>query len=184
MKVYWLKSVVGAGLIFSLGMASADQEAASPERLLSRKEVRLLAEKTEEARALYQLNNGRYFKCIEVSVEEPCESDWVTCIEDAYVVKFRLGEPCGLKHDGRVGLTFLIDRRTAQIISKYPEADYFNNARHCLNNDDCVLRHDQENGIGECLNFIHGQEHRQAVEQIQYDSLDCRCLDMLCTYER
>ncbi|MBP9854753.1 MAG: hypothetical protein KBD53_07795 [Candidatus Omnitrophica bacterium] len=123
---------------------------------LTRKQALIIAESTKEAELLYKLYDGRLENCIDKEVVKPCDSGWVTCIESAWVVQFTLSDICNIKHDGRLGLTILIDSITGRIISRYPEAQYFESETYCMDNSDCVCEPvDPHNPV--CGNFIFAQ---------------------------
>lgn len=154
-------------LISAFGSASAQKE------LLRRKEALLIAEQTPEGQAFYELNGGKYVNCIEKSVMKPCETNWVTCIDDAWVVKLQYGEVCGFKHDERMDLMIVVDAKDGRIISKYPEAMYFTTPQHCQNSNDCLSVSEGDNE--QCLNFVYGQ----LIENHQ-STANCQCVSNKC----
>ncbi len=179
MKVPWLKFVLiviaaGAG-VTATGLASAQSAA----QTLTRKEALLVAESTDEAELFYTMYNGRLKNCIEKEVVKPCESGWVTCIENAWVVQFTVGDICDIEHDGRLGLTVLIDALTGKVLSRYPEADYFRHMNYCFDDNDCVCGKPTGKGR-KCFNFISGQIEGMADFQCQL----CACVDNRCVIPR
>ena len=172
----------------------AEERASPPEDLLSepavlplpqknqketlmKKDAVLVAEKTKEAEAFYNLQGGHFRNCIEKEVLRPCDSDWVTCIDHAWVVRFQLGKTCGIEHDGRLSLTFLIDAVTGQIISKFPEADYFQKETHCLIDADCLCVGSTDKAeTASCLNFVYGQLSLSPSQGCG----ECRCQNNIC----
>ncbi len=142
------------------------------EKLLSRQDALAIAEGTPEAEAFYGLQDGYLMNCIEKSVVKPCDSKWVTCIEDAWVVKFTLGEVCGIKHDERLSLTFVVDSKTGKIISRFPELPYFKIPNYCHDTYDCLSAPKGEM----CLNFIYGQLDKE----VYVPSKQCLCQENVC----
>lgn len=122
-----------------LGLMGRSELAVAEISLLSRKEALIVAEGTKEAESLYKLYNGRLKNCIDKEVVKPCESDWVTCIDNAWVVQFTLSDICQIEHDGRLGLTILIDAVTGKVISRYPEAEYFKSEDYCMDDFGLLL---------------------------------------------
>jgi hypothetical protein len=117
-----------------------------------------IAQKTPEVIALYALNNSALAQCLENKVVRPCDSEgWVTCIDNAWVVKYQLNDSCPVKSDGRLSATFLIEGASGKILSKYPEIEYFNDPQFCRDNPDCLCgaSDDPASTNGTCLNFIH-----------------------------
>lgn len=159
-----------AGAVSFIFLTAFAAQGADGQRPLTRKEALVLAEQTAEAKALYGLNDGRYVNCIEKSVVRPCETDWVTCIDEAWVVKFTLGKVCGIEHDGRLDLVLLVDAREARVISRYPESEYYLQAGFCQMDDDCMML-----SGGKCVNFIYGQLDKNNRIKGQ-----CRCREGMC----
>ena len=144
---------------------------------ISRKQALIMAEQTREAEAFYNLNQKAFINCIEKSVKKSCDSDWVTCIDDGWVVQFVVGEKCFLQHDGRLQLTFVIDKN-GNIISRFPEADYLLDKQYCLENYDCMC-HRNVNIENQCLNFIYGQILKTDHE----NCYECKCVNHICMHE-
>lgn len=173
MKAHWHKVlllalvtlVITGGVVYAQGMV----------KTLTRKEALIVAESTDEAALLYTMYEGRLENCIEKEVVKPCESDWVTCIENAWVVQFTVGDVCRIEQDGRLGLTILIDALTGRILSKYPEADYFRKSQFCLDDSDCICGKETEEGIA-CHNFISAQVEGVADFQCR----QCACIENTC----
>ncbi|MDP2652527.1 MAG: hypothetical protein Q8Q08_00675 [Candidatus Omnitrophota bacterium] len=145
---------------------------------LTRETARETAEATAEAHALYGLRGGSLKQCIEVKVLRPCETDWVTCIDHAWVVQFAVGEACGILHDGRLGLHLLINEADGRIISRYPEVEYFQGPEYCMADHDCVLVEGAA-GSGSCKNFIHGP----LADGSAVPSSRCLCRQNICGLE-
>lgn len=128
---------------------------------ISRKQALLMAEQLDVVKSLYDLRGGLLSSCIEKEVVTPCESEWVTCIEDAWVVKFVVGKMCPIEHDGRLNVTVLIDGNDGKVISRYPEVDYFKDNYFCRDQADCIQTDikDKNNQVMDqrCANFIHAQ---------------------------
>ena len=147
MKARWHNVIILITVIFLAGNVVAGEQ-----KPFNRKEALVFAEQTPEAAALYALEGGKYVNCIGKSVMRPCETDWVTCIDDAWVVKFQIGEECGVSHDGRVDLVLLIDAVERKVISRYPEKEYYFDPGYCQLHDDCLMLADKR-----CYNFVYGQ---------------------------
>jgi len=151
-----------------------DVESASGKKLLTKQQAMVIAEKTSEVEGLYGLQNGKFAGCIEKKVLKPCESDWVSCIDEAWVVQFVVGEKCSVKHDGRLGLNLLVDAVSSSIISRFPEKEYFENEKYCQEDYDCLLI--EEKGLKESRNFVYGQIDEK--KGVACDS--CQCKENLC----
>lgn len=136
---------------------------------LSKNDALWVAENTPEVKSLYALSGGKLKKCVEPEVVKPCETDWVTCVEDAWVVVFSVTEACGIKHDGRLNVTFLVDALNGNIKSRYPEAQYFQQKEYCQTDSECFV------GNGECRNFIFGQ-----MEEGFVNNGTCKCVKNVC----
>ncbi len=154
------------------GLSDSD---AQPQ-LLTRKEALLIAESSLEAELFYKLNDGRLQNCVNKEVIKPCESDWVTCVEDAWVVQFTVGDICPIIHDGRLGITFLIDAITGRIISRFPEAEYLAEPGYCLEDYDCVSVVEGETEAESCQNFIFGQ----LSLPVEGAGISCKCVQNAC----
>ncbi|MCA9405929.1 MAG: hypothetical protein KC684_05285 [Candidatus Omnitrophica bacterium] len=135
--------------------------AGAEDSLLSKEEALLIAEKTQEVKGLYRLYNhqGRPLKdgCLETNILKTCDSDWVTCIDDAWVVEFNVKQECVKeRHDGRLTVKILVNAKNGDVISRFPEAPYFQSAQYCLEDYDCLAVGSEKPPVM-CLNFIHGQ---------------------------
>lgn len=175
MKARWHNIAVlilSAGLVLS-GTGTACAQSAV--KKLTRKEALVIAESTEEAALLYTMYDGRLENCIEKEVVRPCESDWVSCIENAWVIQFTVGDICGIEQDGRLGLTILIDALTGRVLSKFPEADYFRHKRYCMDDSDCICGRVTAEGR-KCYNFISAQVEGVAEFQCRV----CHCVENEC----
>jgi hypothetical protein len=134
----------------------------------------ITAEQTPEVQALYQLQEGRFANCIEKKVLRPCDSQWVTCIENAWVVEFHVGETCGVKHDGRLNIHILVDSVDGKVISRFPEAPYFQNPQYCHEPYDCFC------SDADCVNFIYGQ-----ITPGEFvPCADCLCQQNICLKQK
>lgn len=179
MKVPWPKKflILGIIVIWMAALVILDVPICSAQtQLLTRKEALIIAESSREVELFYKLNNGRLKNCIHKEVIKPCESDWVTCIEDAWVVQFTVGDICPVVHDGRLGITFLIDAITGRIVSRFPEVEYFETAGYCLEDFDCLdgPANGSEGAI--CQNFIFGQLKSDRGDA----GLSCICQNNKC----
>jgi len=138
-----------------------------------------IAENTPEAKGLYALHEGLFDSCVEKQVLRPCDTDWVTCVEDAWMVHLLAGEECGVKHDGRIGVNILIDEITGEIRSRFPEADYFASEVFCRDDFDCLMI-PKDTVNGECMNFIFGQLKNDK----SLSGMVCKCLESVCTLNK
>ncbi|VAX36780.1 hypothetical protein MNBD_UNCLBAC01-1288 [hydrothermal vent metagenome] len=142
-------------VLISFLFVTHDAFAGGATKLLSRQEALEIAQMEPEVKGLYALNNGEFAECIEKEVLKPCESDWVTCVDDAWVVRFKVGEKCFVTHDGRLDVILLIDAISGKVISRFPESEYFLDRNYCKEDYDCLSL--QKEGKRACLNFIYGQ---------------------------
>lgn len=176
MKAHWLKGVCWFVIVAAAAAYAGPVRAQNTSvKTLTRKEALIVAESTEEAALLYTMYNGRLKNCIEKEVVKPCESDWVSCIENAWVVQFTIGDVCYVEQDGRLGLTILIDALTGRVLSRYPEAGYFRDPRYCMDDSDCLCGQANDQGR-QCYNFISAQVEGVADFQCR----ECRCVNSEC----
>lgn len=105
--------------------------------------------KLEETKLFYRLIGQD--DCVNVSVQRPCDSEWVTCIDDAWVVRYFLKEECPAAHE-QLSLVFLVGAQDGRIISRYPEKPYFEDRRFCLEDFDCF-----DVPEAGCLNFLYAR---------------------------
>ncbi len=164
---------------------------------LSRKQALVVAEQLEVVKALYDLRNGSLANCIEVSVVKPCDSEWVTCVDNAWVVKFEVGSLCAIQHDGRLNVTVLVDGNTGEVLSQYPEVDYFKSKEFCRDTTDCIQVNTRSAGQdqNQCYNFVYAQSQfsvdtetdknitlsPQAIEaEMKKRSEFCTCQQSIC----
>ncbi len=124
-------------------------------KMMSAEDAEEKALRVSEVRALYALNNGALASCIDVKTEKSCDSGWVTCREDAWVVKFIAGDRCSVRQDGRLGVVLLIDGKTGEIISRFPEIEYFQDEDFCRDDFDCLCSAVPDRI--QCRNFIQAQ---------------------------
>ena len=101
-------------------------------KMMNAQEAEEKARTVSEVQALYELNNGVLAQCIDVATEKSCDSDWVTCREDAWVVKFIVGDRCPVSQDGRLGVVLLLDGKTGEVVSRFPEIEYFQDEKFCF----------------------------------------------------
>ena len=139
------------------------------EQTLSPTEALKIARQTDEVKALYDVQQKKWAQCIEEKVQKPCDSDWVTCIDHAWVVKFSISQHCHVNSDGRLGVTLLIDGRSGKVISHFPEVEYFRDEKYCHDDFDCLCHPNASQHQIECKNFIYApltwpatEIHRQA----------------------
>jgi hypothetical protein len=121
-------------------------------------------------------------------VERSCDSDWVTCIEDAWVVSFRARPDCPVKGDERLGVTLLIDGKSGRVISRFPELTYFQQPQFCMEDYDCLLSPSSSPSSpdGTCYNFIFAPLHRIEEKKAEAHSSRadsvCVCRNQQCQY--
>lgn len=156
-------------ILFGVNTVQADTR-------LNQKEARLIVEQSPEVQALYDLNDGKFVNCLEISVLRPCESDWVTCIDDAWVVRFHFGETCDIKHDGRLDLLMVVDAKDGHVISKFPEAPYYQDSYYCINDTDCLEPAAMNKPF--CHNFIYSQINEGYLDS----SANCQCQNNQCKH--
>lgn len=147
------------------------------QNLISPKKAMLIAESSPEVAALYALDNQRFVNCIEKKVVKPCDSGgWVTCVDNAWVVEFIVGETCAVKNDGRLNEMMLVDGKDGKIISRFPEVSYYTEAQYCQIDKDCMTSPYQEGKAVQCLNFVYGQ-----INEEPYDGQGpCICQEGHC----
>lgn len=119
---------------------------------ISPEQAQAIAEKAPETEALLTYHHGALASCLERKVTRTCESDYVSCRDNAWVVQYLVPETCGVKTDGRLGMYYLIDGPTGEIVSRYPELPYFQNEQFCRDDADCLGG--MVKGEVDCLNFI------------------------------
>ncbi len=135
----------------------------------------VLAEESEVVQAFFNLKNGAFKNCITAEVLRPCDSHWVTCVEEAWVVKFRVKEECIKPKNEQLGVTLLIDSQTGKFISEYPEVDYFQKPLFCRDNSDC-----RSIQSAECKNFIYALTENSSTNQNE----ECLCRESRCVSGR
>lgn len=161
---------VAAGIALMAAAATAQPNT----DMISAAEALALGRKVPEAEALYAVQGGRWASCIESKAVRSCESDWVTCVEDGWVVSFFFGDRCALKHDGRLSVTVLINGKTKQMISRFPEKEYFADPSFCRDAHDCLPVEHSPEQTPVCQNFIFSQLSGVADEGA------CRCAENAC----
>lgn len=155
--------------LFLCGNAGKSPLLLSPEKALR------IAAGTPEARALAAYRNGALSDCLSVKVMRSCDSQWVTCRDNAWVVEYLPSGHCPVKGDGRLGMYFVVDGTTGQIISRYPELEYFSDPRFCRDDADCLAVKDKESL--QCLNFIAGPFYQPSPGP---GGQSCRCFKGRC----
>jgi len=141
---------------------------------ISKDRALALAQQTEVVKAFYDLKQGALKNCIRTEVVRPCESHWVTCIEDAWVVKFSVGEECIQPYNEQLGVTLLINGKEGGVISQYPEIAYFQDPLFCRDSPDCRLS--VKSARPACKNFIYAL----AEDPLSVNSERCLCRDSGC----
>ncbi|MCC6758897.1 MAG: hypothetical protein IT395_04650 [Candidatus Omnitrophica bacterium] len=160
--------IVSVVLILS-GCGKKELQMFPPEKALQ------IALQTKEAQALLNYRNGALAGCLEKKVVKSCDSEWVTCRDNAWVVQYLLTPQCPVpvagtgQGDGRLGMNFVIDGMTGDIISHYPEVEYFANDRFCRDDADCV------GDSKECLNFAAAP-----FSHSEGNPVSCRCREAQC----
>lgn len=148
-------------------------------KLLTADEALQVAESTEEVKSFLVLSDTYGFKqCILKESVAPCDSGWVTCIDDAWVVTFRVKEGCLTAQDERLGVTLLIDSKNGMIISRFPEKEYFQSSRYCLEDYDCEILNMPS--AMECLNFIFSSL-KTSGSGAGNPNGNCACLESQCS---
>lgn len=162
MKVRWLKGFLVFGVLGILLSGCSD---VSSDRALK------VVEQTEEIKNFYSLVDAKKEQCFEKRVVRPCDTDWVTCIEDAWVVEISVKQECFV-HDGRLSFHGLVDEKDARIISRFPEVGYFEDSLYCLEDYDCM-----KNEVSDlCQNFIYAQ----LATGVELTSDRCVCQNNKC----
>ena len=163
-------------IIFFCSFIFLSQISFAKEKPMDRDQALKLVEQTKEAQALYQLEGGKFKDCVDKKVLKPCESHWVSCIEDAWVVQLEIGSKCGVKEDGRLSETMVVDTIRKKIISRFPEIDYFESPKYCKDHFDCIAFSTDDQGAYDCSNFIDGQlpEKKRLLKGI------CECQQNSC----
>lgn len=167
MKSYQLLSVI---LLFALMMAGCGKKA--PVMFPAQKALQIAAQ-TPEAKAIITYRNAALAACLEKKVVRSCDSEWVTCRDNAWVVQYLLTAQCPVKSDGRLGMNFVIDGLSGEIISHYPEVEYFADERFCRDDADCL------GGKTECLNFIAAP-----FAHVEETTSPCRCQGGQCILKK
>lgn len=133
-------------LISVLGCHKSAAENSSAQRALR------IAANTAEVKALMAYRQAALASCLKITIARSCDSEWVTCRDNAWVVQYLLSAQCPVESDGRLGMNFVIDEESGQIISCYPEIEYFNDVSFCRDDADCI------GGVGDgenkCVNFV------------------------------
>ncbi len=121
----------------------------------------------------------RYPQCrLDPQVMKPCDSDWVNCVEDGWVVKYTVAATCGVPEAERLGVTLLIQASTGKVLSRYPETVYFENKNYCLADNDCMaISGSGVKFLGRCENFSHAPF---AFGGAYFSSELCRCVNDQC----
>jgi hypothetical protein len=163
---------------------------------LSAQQALTIAQNQKEVEALYLLGDGVLKDCLLSKVERSCDSDWVSCIDEAWVVSYRLRPDCPVKGDERLGITLLIDGKDGQVISHFPELAYFQQPQFCMEDYDCTALLPEATAKnasvspvffqekGECYNFIFAPLYRMNAAESRLESKDpfvaCVCRDQRC----
>ena len=121
-------------------------------RPLSADKVLRIAANTAEVKALVTYHQAALASCLKVTIVRSCDSQWVTCRDNAWVVQYILSAQCPVKSDGRLGMNFVIDETSGKIISHYPEIEYFDDDSFCRDDDDCIGG--VVDGQNQCVNFV------------------------------
>lgn len=88
--------------------------------------------------------------CIESRVVRPCDSEWVGCVDEAWVFEADFLKSC-VNHDERLHLFVVVDSESGEIISNYPEPGYYRSRHYCVEDYECSCISGLE---GSCANFI------------------------------
>ena len=122
---------------------------------------------TEVVQSFINMERGRYKECIKGEIMRPCETDWVTCVDEAWVVKFNMDQGC-VRHDGRLSVTVLLDARTGEIKSRFPEKYYFQDKQYCMEDYECLTEDDN------ALNFVYGLVEGYSGEKGECKNNQCQ----------
>ncbi len=162
-------------LVFLISKSGLISSKSSDLPSMPKEEALQIAQNSDEVLAFSAMDGGRFAACLNSRVVKPCDSGWVTCIDDAWVVEFSAGAACGTGYNGSLTLRLLIDKN-GKIISRFPEKEYFLDSGYCLEDYDCmsVVSGEEE----ACLNFIYGQLGQGAKTERA-----CRCLNQKCLVE-
>lgn len=144
MRVGFVFFIVLSVLAWGCYKSEADNSSAQ-------KALRIAAD-TAEVKALMAYRQAALASCLQVTIARSCDSEWVTCRDDAWVVQYLLSTQCPVKSDGRLGMNFVIDENSGQIISHYPELEYFNDVSFCRDDVDCIGG--VVDGQNQCVNFV------------------------------
>lgn len=150
-------------------------------QLLSQEEIIAIAESVAEVKAFRELDD-RVTPCIERIVKPSCESDYVTCRDNAWVVQYQMSSDCPILSDGRLSVNLLIDGGTGEIVSRFPEIEYFQDRMFCREDYDCLCSLPQH-GSAHCLNFIYEPLARDPVGSLPEEEplcSECLCRDQVC----
>lgn len=148
----------------------------APVQLLSQEEILSIAESVPEVKAFRELDE-RVTPCIERIVKPSCESDYVTCRDNAWVVQYQISSDCAIVSDGRLSVNLLIDGVTGEVVSRFPEIEYFQDRMFCREDYDC-LRSVPQHGAVHCLNFIYEPLARDPLVSLPEE--ECLCRDQVC----
>lgn len=142
------------------------------------------SDKASLARAMKSVKNSSEFhtlsvllgqkkeECLELVHEKACDSDWVSCVEDAWVIHLKVKPSCVGYYEERLRVMMLVDF-DGKIISRYPGEDYLRDPLFCWNTDECL---GPPSAPEACRNFIHAPFvwAAQALEP------GCQCLKNRC----
>lgn len=167
-----LKASINFSLMIILYSTAGYADLVDKAEHLTRKQAMVIAESMPEAKGLYGLAGGKFVNCIEKEVIRPCDTDWVTCVDDAWVVRFSVGSTCPVEHDGRLDLYIVLNDKTGDVISKFPEAEYYEDSAYCLEDYDCLCTQGDE-----CQNFIHAQANFDGAKRCSA----CECRNNICS---
>ena len=158
-------------------------EQAQPAQLLSEEQVVAIAETVPEVKAFYSLDR-RVKPCIERVVKRSCDSDYVTCRDNAWVVQYQISQECPtpISTDGRLSVNLLIDGVTGKVISRFPEMDYFRDRQFCRNDDDCLCSLPKDHAVVRCLNFMYEpvSDNTLQDQDTGQDCGGCLCQKHVC----
>ncbi len=157
---------------YILGMLSSPLSVSA--QGIEKERALVLAKQSEVVQAFYNFKEGTLKDCIKAEVLRPCDSNWVTCIDDAWVVKFSVSEECVNPKNEQLGATLLIDK-TGEIISTYTEIDYFQNPLFCRDTSDCRSIGRESQPL-ECKNFIYALIENPSAKQAE----ECLCRESRC----
>ncbi len=128
---------------------------------ITQQEALAMANKTQEVQAFYAMGPAPWQDCIEYKVTRSCDSPWVACLDDAWVIEYGVKESCqSIFGNQEMKLLLVLNAKTGRFISKFPEFPYIQDERFCLEDKACRctdVLNNREGPAGKgCINFFQG----------------------------